>query len=155
IELYDLSISTAARGMQLPEIWTISPENRDLVLFDHATGARDLGSLIVTDETGRMVATSRSAVPREVNYADREFFKGHKDRRDLGLYLGIPYRTASTGSWTIPLSRRLDHPDGSFAGVVRGSIRLSYFRRLLDGMQLGPGGSITLYHTDGVVVARR
>ncbi len=155
IELYDLSLAAAVRGMSLPEIWSITPENRDLVLFDHVTGARDLGSVIVVDEEGRMVATSRSPVPRVANYAEREFFQIHRSNPDIGLFLGPPFRTDSAGAWTIPLSRRLDHPDGSFAGVVRGSLRLSYFKRLFDGMELGPEGSITLYHTGGVLVARR
>ena len=155
IELYDLSLMAAVRGMSLPEIWSITPENRDLVLFDHVSGARDLGSVIVVDEMGRMIATSRSSVPRVASYAEREFFQVHRDNPDVGLFLGPPFRTDSAGAWTIPLSRRINHPDGSFAGVVRGSLRLSYFKRLFDGMEIGPGGSIALFHTRGTLVFRR
>ncbi|MBW7002749.1 diguanylate cyclase, partial [Salmonella enterica subsp. enterica serovar Weltevreden] len=55
----------------------------------------------------------------------------------------------------LALSRRLVSPDGSFAGVVSGSLRLSYFRKLFNGVSLGGGGTITLVRTDGTIVMRR
>jgi diguanylate cyclase (GGDEF)-like protein len=49
----------------------------------------------------------------------------------------------------------MSNPDGSFAGVVVGTMRLAYFRRLFAGMNLGAGGSIALLRTDGTMLMRR
>jgi diguanylate cyclase (GGDEF)-like protein len=48
----------------------------------------------------------------------------------------------------------LSNPDGSFAGVVAGSVRLSYFQQLFKDAALGPNGNITLSHTDGTLLMR-
>jgi diguanylate cyclase (GGDEF)-like protein len=46
------------------------------------------------------------------------------------------------------------HSDGSFAGVVVGSIRLSYFQQLFRDALLGSKGNITLSRTDGTLLMR-
>jgi diguanylate cyclase (GGDEF)-like protein len=51
-------------------------------------------------------------------------------------------------------SRRVNHPDGSFAGVVVAAFRLDYFKNLLSGVRLGPGGAITLLQDDGHLILR-
>jgi diguanylate cyclase (GGDEF)-like protein len=53
------------------------------------------------------------------------------------------------------LSRRISHPDGSFAGVVVGTLRLEYFQRLFAGMNLGNSGSMALMLSDGTMLMRR
>ena len=47
------------------------------------------------------------------------------------------------------LSRRIDKPDGSFGGLVLGSLKLAYFGRLFDQIGLGNEGAINLYLRDG------
>ena len=49
---------------------------------------------------------------------------------------------------------RIDKPDGSFGGVVLGTVKLSYFMHLFSEIDLGPGGAINLYLTDGTRIMR-
>lgn len=59
------------------------------------------------------------------------------------------------GGSSIALSRRLSNPDGSFAGVVVGTMRrLNYFRNLFAGMNLGASGSMALMLADGTMLMR-
>ena len=58
------------------------------------------------------------------------------------------------GVRVIALSRRIDKPDGSFGGVVVGTLKLSYFTRLFDRLQLGRDGTINLYLRDGTRIVR-
>ncbi|RYC28780.1 diguanylate cyclase [Lichenibacterium minor] len=44
--------------------------------------------------------------------------------------------------------------DGSFAGVVVGTMRLAYFRKLFSKADLGRHGSISLFRTDGISLMR-
>ena len=52
------------------------------------------------------------------------------------------------------LSRRISNPDGSFAGVVVGTLRLSYFRQLFERTVLNPSDSINLFSQDGILLMR-
>ena len=58
------------------------------------------------------------------------------------------------GGLSIVLSRRLQNANGGFAGVVAGSIRLSYFHELFDRLRLGENDVIALLKRDGVLVMR-
>lgn len=55
----------------------------------------------------------------------------------------------------LPFSRRISKLDGSFGGVVMGSVKLSYFTRLFSQLDLGRDGAISLYLSDGTRVMRQ
>lgn len=155
IELYDLSLRTVVDGLNTPGIWDVSGNIRNQILFDGSANAEDLGAIFVIDEKGDIILDSRSDPPRHANLSDRDYFQVHRDRKDIGLYVSAPYQGRLTdGAWSIAFSRRIEHPDGSFAGVVIGSLRLSYFQRLFEGVHLGPNGTVTLFRSDASVVMR-
>jgi diguanylate cyclase (GGDEF)-like protein len=156
LELYDLSLLAVIAGVKQPGVMALPPALRQLVLFDGAASARDMGSMLVLDEAGNAIVDSQSATPRHINAADRDYFLVHRNSPDVGLYVSRPYmsRTANAGM-SIALSRRLSHPDGSFAGVVVGTLRLTYFQRLFADMNLGNSGSMALMLVDGTMLMRR
>lgn len=153
IELYSLSLQAVVDGVKLPEINTISPELRQVVLFDRAATAKDLGSILVLDAAGNVTLDSRTLAPRKANYSDHDFFLAHQKRSDVGLFISPPWVTRE-GEYLISLSRRIDKEDGSFGGVVAGSMRLSYFHDLFRKLKYRPGGSMTLFNTDGTILMR-
>ena len=154
IELYDLSIKGVIAGLENPIVSGAQPALRQMLLFDRAATAPYLGSLVVLDEHGSVLADSASVTPRSINYADRAYFKAQASRNDLGLYVSEPFEGRFDHDWIIALSRRIDKPDGSFGGVVAGTLRLEYLHRLFGRMRLGPGDSLTLFRTDGTVIMR-
>ena len=141
IELYDLSLQAVADGVKLPELGKVSPELRQVVLFDRAATAKDLGSILVLNVAGDVTLDSRTLKPRTANFADRDFFQVHQTRADRGLFISAPWVTPD-GEYLISLSRRISTEDGSFAGVVAGSMRLSYFHNLFRKLNFGLGDSI-------------
>ena len=155
IELYDLSLRGAVDNLHAPGVAQLSPDLRQLVLFDRATTARDMGVMIVLDERGDIIADLDAVPPRKGNFADREYFVVHRDRTDLGLFVGQPLVSRLTGERMLPFSRRINKPDGSFDGVVLGSVKLSYFTHLFDQISLGRDGAINLYLRDGTRVMRQ
>ena len=153
IELYDLSLQVVVDGLKLPEIDKISPELRQVVLFDRAATAKDMGSILVTDRLGKVLLDSRSLVPPEANYSGQDFFQVHVRQADAGLYIGRPW-VASDGQYLIGFSRRISNPDGSFGGIVAGSMRLSYFHSLFSKLKYGPKDSMNLISADGTILMR-
>ena len=89
------------------------------------------------------------------NNADREYFIYHKTHADLGLLVGKPIRSRSSGVLAIPLSRRINRPDGSFGGVAMASLRLQFFGRFYDRFDVGQTGTIILALDDGTLLYRR
>lgn len=154
MEIYDLSLRTAIQGLDIPGIWNVSPAMRSAALFDGSANARDLGAIVLLDADGNIMIKSGSLVPHKANFADREYFTVHRDRPDMGLYISVPIRGRFSGEMLLFLTRRINRPDGSFGGVVLGTMQLTYFRRLFEGVDLGPGGTATLFRTDGTLIMR-
>ncbi|WP_232628606.1 sensor domain-containing diguanylate cyclase [Methylobacterium sp. Leaf118] len=154
VEIIDLSLRAVVDNLKAPGLSTLSPELRQLLLFDRAVTAREMGVVLVLDETGNVVIDAGALPPRQLNNADRDYFQAHKRRSDLGLYVSRPVVSRLLGVPVVVVSRRIDKPDGSFGGIVLGSLKLSYFSRLFERVRLGPGSAINLYLRDGTRLMR-
>ncbi|WP_200945957.1 sensor domain-containing diguanylate cyclase [Methylobacterium sp. Leaf466] len=154
VEIIDLTLRAIQDNLRAPGLTKIDPAMRQLVLFSRAATARDLGVMFVLDENGDIVEEASVFPPRTGNYVDRDYFQAHKVNPNLGLYVGRPVISRLTGERMINFSRRIDKPDGSFGGLVLGSLKLSYFGRLFDQIGLGREGAINLYLRDGTRVTR-
>ena len=154
IEAYDLSLQAVVDGLADPALAGLAPHLQQEVLYDRSASGTDLGAILVTDRDGRVVRSStQQAIGADLG--DRDDFKAQRDDPGRGLYIGTPLGDGGTGSRdVIGLSRRLRSPDGSFAGVVLGSIRLSRFRSLFEEADVGPHGAIALVRRDGVCLMR-
>jgi diguanylate cyclase (GGDEF)-like protein len=153
IELYDLSLRAVAASMVMPEIKNVSKPIRQLILFDRAASAKHFGAIQVFDANGKLTIDASSLDPQPEDRSDEEYFKIHREHPDIGLFISRPM--LHRGSYAIVLSRRITGADGSFLGVVVGSIRFSYFHELFDRLQLAPSDSITVLRHDGTVIMRR
>ncbi len=154
IETYDLSLKAVIAGLDMPEIATLTPQIRDAILFDQSARAPQFGGIVVIDEAGKVTLSSSTQIKLGTDYKDRDFFSAQRDQSNLGLFFSAPLKGNFTGQWVMFLSRRLTHPDGRFAGVVVGTLRLTNFNQALANIDLGAGGAITMFRTDGTVLAR-
>ncbi|MBK4734152.1 bifunctional diguanylate cyclase/phosphodiesterase [Noviherbaspirillum pedocola] len=129
-------------------------EDLNSILATQAAALPQLAGLFVYDENGRWIANSLRTLPRNANNADREYFQYHRDHATPGPFIGPPVRSRLTGDWILTVSRRIDHPDGSFAGVALATIPLSYFQKYYARFNLGERGLIALLRDDGTLLAR-
>ncbi|MBV9860976.1 MAG: GGDEF domain-containing protein [Alphaproteobacteria bacterium] len=155
VELYHLSLQAVRDGLRTPGVAELSPALRNLVLFDRAATARYLGSLLVLDAAGNIVIDSASPIPRKGNFSDRDYFRFHRDNPDPGLHISHPFQSRLERDYSFGLSLRLSNPDGSFAGIVIGTMRLALFHEMFGDISLGPHGAITLVMTDGTILMRQ
>lgn len=110
--------------------------------------------LSVVDEHGRVVLSSREI--DSVNYADREFFRIHRLRRNQDtFFIDKPLLGRVSNTWQVPMSRRIIRPDGSFGGVVVLSVDPSYLARFYQKTDIGSQGAVLLTGLDGIGRARR
>ena len=107
----------------------------------------------LVDAQGVTVASSEE-VFRPVNIAEMPHIAVHRVSTQADLFIGKPIRGRTTGQTSIHFSRRMNNPDGSFAGVVVAAVDPDYFSSFYEGLELGPSHGVTLIGLDGIVRAR-
>lgn len=152
VELYDLALSSVASSLALPELAQVDPKIRNLILFNHLVWSKHFGPMQVFDSKGDLRLDSATLSPEKANRADEDFFRAHVENPRLGLYISRPMQ--HHGTYLVLLSRRISGPDGSFAGVVAGSIRFSYFQDLFRRLHLAPQDVIAVLARDGALIMR-
>ncbi|MFM0737479.1 diguanylate cyclase [Paraburkholderia xenovorans] len=156
VEIYDLSLQAMVDGARHPVTWTLPPNVRQAVLFDRAIAAAYVGGAYVIGPDAQVIATQQGEVNTSVRFADRDYFLVHQHSPNVGLYFSHPFRSRlRDGKLSIGLTRRIDTPDHAFAGVALLAIRIEYFQHLLDRVNTGDKGSVSILMDDGTVLARK
>ena len=102
-------------ALDLPKLWAGLPINPDIVLNG-----------IITDHTGTVILGSTPPPP--ISLADREHINIHFTADSGTLFIGKPILARITGLWSMPLTRRVNNPDGSLKGVVSIAVNPFFFR---------------------------
>ena len=114
--------------------------------------------IAMADRDGRIVGTTEGPAPVAVSVKNEDYFQFLASHNDDSVFFGQPVvgRGAGRagGHWAMPLVRRLNAADGSFAGVLIVSLDPYSLARFYESVDLGPGGTVMLVGRDGVVRAR-
>jgi len=113
-----------------------------------------LEDLILVDASGVAVVDGKPTTPR-IALGDRAYFQYHRAHSDVEMYIGSPVRSRLTGRWIIPVSRRLNHADGSFGGIVIATVESGYFQDFFATFNLGHDGVAALWRDNGVPLVRQ
>src|SRR5262249_36018337 len=106
-----------------------------------------------TDAAGNLEAHTYDRVPPRASLSDLPHFTAQSGAAGTGLFVSWPIRSAANGRWVTAISRRIDNPDGSFAGIVAAPLDLDYFVSTYRQLRLG-NGSVSLLHLNGMVLTR-
>ncbi|WP_176026195.1 bifunctional diguanylate cyclase/phosphodiesterase [Robbsia andropogonis] len=133
-----------------PRSFTLSDyKNRGLISGDTVV------QVTIVGKDGNVLQTTTPAI-EAINLNDRPHFLIHANNRDAGLYISKPVIGRVSGKWTLQLTRRLDNPDGSFAGIVVVSESPNF---LTDGFYgagtLAPGTLLSVISDYGYLISRR
>ncbi|WP_448207256.1 sensor histidine kinase [Azospirillum sp. sgz302134] len=127
-------------------------------LFDQDLYDRSLiHHFAILNAKGEMVFRSEGRSERTGGPADRidddavAFHQG--TGRDL-MRIGRPFPGTNGGEPLLPLSRRLNGPDGAFAGIIVANVDPDIFGEFYRQANLGPLGTATLIGLDKVIRAR-
>lgn len=132
-----------------------APERLHTHLARMVSQTKSLQGLFLFGADGASLLNSLADAPAHLNYADREYFVYHRTHRDLSAHVGDPVVSRTSGAWVLPISRRLEHADGSFAGVALATLRIDFFRSFYDSFGIGQQGAIFLATDSGRYVVRR
>ena len=115
----------------------------------------DINALRVADAKGTVLYGTGARNPSlPVITSDRQYFVRLRDDPNAGLVFSKPVLGRISGKWVIALARRIQRPDGSFAGVVYGAIEVERFYKMFSAIDIGENGAITLRDGELAIVAR-
>ncbi len=108
--------------------------------------------IFLLDKTGRVLAGTPTLV-RLNNSILFDLHNAHAKSDSGQLFIGKPMYDHIQGKWSVPVSRRLNHEDGSFAGMAYATLNPYYFSDYYRQMVLGYDKQVALIGYDGIVRA--
>lgn len=90
-----------------------------------------------------------------LNSSDRDYFRVHQSSSSQDLDIGKTILGRAISKQIIPLTRRINKPDGSFGGIVYIGLKTDYFLSFYQKIELGQQQLISLTGKDGFNRARR
>ncbi|EPM78448.1 sensor domain-containing diguanylate cyclase [Pseudomonas syringae] len=125
------------------------------LMAQDVVNAEGIQGLFIYDAQGNWVANSFSHGLQLKNNGDRAYFVYHRDNADESIHVGPIIESRTTGDMVIPISRRINNPDGSFAGVALATVAVAYFQTFFERMDVDDKGVIFLALNSGDLLARR
>lgn len=125
------------------------------LLVERKSSLPQLHGLFIYDSKGNWVVTSEGTVLPQRNNSDRAYFRYHQQNPGNGVHISEVIRSRINGDLIIPISMRLNNLDGSFRGVLLGTVRVDYFRQIFGYYNLGDRGLIALLSHEGNVLYAR
>ena len=86
--------------------------------------------------------------------ADRAYYVRLRSDPKAGLVISEPVVGRVSKKWSVILARRVNQPDGAFAGLVYGTITLEQFSSTFSTIDVGKHGSISLRDEELTLVSR-
>ncbi len=110
-------------------------------------------NIVIVGADGTWIADS-AAPHAPLGSADRPYFAWHRDHPGRDLHLDRPLVSRVTGQPVLPVSRRIDRPDGTFGGVVVANLAPDFFERFYKSVAMGTQGTIAIWTSDGNLLFR-
>jgi signal transduction histidine kinase len=161
-QAFDEHITSVFRAVDQTMLGLKREYERDPVAFDPATALsqhavlRGVSLQVGTIDADGFVSSSSAATSSERVYVgDREHFTVHRDADTGTLFISKPIFGRVSGRWSIQVTRRLNHADGSFAGVMLISLDPQYLATFFNRIDLGSDGFISVVGRDDMVVRAR
>lgn len=132
----------------------IEPDKLNRHLAQQESLLPEVLSFRIADKDG--IVRYGKAVSRDapISLSDRAYFIQARALGDAGMVVQGPILARISNKWVIVLARRLNAPDGSFAGVVYANLACDYFEKVLSLASLGPRGAATIRGSDLALVSR-
>lgn len=116
--------------------------------------AHYIKQLTLVNESGEIVFKGFAEKQGVENVKESDYFLAHR-LQDTGiLYIGKPLYNSEEQKWLIPISRRVNKPDGSFTGIVAAQLDLSSIFDLLHKTNNTNDHLFALIGLDGITRIR-
>ncbi len=123
------------------------------LLASASKGTPFLNGLAMIDSKGIVQNSSGSAVAIGRDVSHEDFFTHFSAQNDSNSFVSAPVKSKVSGKWTAILSRRINDPHGSFAGIAAAEISLASIEAFYSGA-MPARRSVSMVRRDGMVMVR-
>lgn len=153
LEATNLALSWAAErladdvaGREGTGRWT------DERLAEHANALRFVGKIYLLDRSGQVSALSEMTDSPEEGSSNSDYFEAHR-QGDGGLVVGLPEESSSGKGPSLPITKRITAPDGTFGGVAVAQMKLAWLEEKVLTSEELPEAALLLARQDGTILA--
>ncbi len=151
----DIVLSDLTERIQVDGLQSSQLERLQTLMRRQVFEQPELHGLFIYDTRGDWLVSSFGSPPNTVNSANRAYFRHHLDLPfGADLYIGAPIISRTTGTWIIPLSRRVEDAQGRFLGVALATLSINFLQGFYATFDIGQSGLIDLVRNDGTVLLR-
>nr|WP_315256992.1 diguanylate cyclase [uncultured Duganella sp.] len=146
-QLFKLKYEESDGRLRLPEF------TRKNGLLDSLLPTKLDLPLAVLDRDGRIIESMNGYFAPDLKH--HPIFKKHAATGEDIALVATPVVDSRTKKWQIQISRRLNNPNGSFAGVIMVMIDPTYFVEDYDRLTVDAGGAVMLISRENGMSAAR
>jgi len=132
----------------------IQPQSLNSFISREHSRLPELIALRATDASGNALYGPPATPAKTISLAHRDYFKFLQDTPNTDLVVSKPLIGGISGKWMIVIARRINRPDGSFAGLAYAGISLNYLTQIFSRIDVGPHGTLSLIDSEFTLVAR-
>lgn len=114
-----------------------------------------LYELAVANESGLRIASSRGDAAPGADSQLKALVAYHRYHEGNAPYVAGVRQSLRDGRLVVSVSRRYDHADGSFAGVIEAVVDVDTFAAFYRRLEIGAYGAVSLWRDDGTLLVRR
>jgi diguanylate cyclase (GGDEF)-like protein/PAS domain S-box-containing protein len=159
-QLVDLSLQHAIESLppvDFARIATLSEAGRQTIqeyLKRHQDRTPGVISISLTDAKG-IVFANTVGIPPGSPLGDRSYFLALQKSDGKHPVISEAVRGRVSGRWGIQVARRIDFPDGRFAGMLVANLGIEeYFITFFKSLQLGAGAAVSLWNREQRMLVR-
>lgn len=113
-----------------------------------------LDGVRIADSSGRLRYGTKVEANKIITVHDRDYFIQLRENPTAEVIISKPVVGRVTNRWVFVIARRLNHRDGSFAGIVYGAVLVESFNKLFASIHLGKDSVISLRDEQMGLIAR-
>jgi PAS domain S-box-containing protein len=154
VQAVDVLLRHVAAEYKRGGLARLKADELHVYLRDLAVGLNQIDGVGLFDAAGDPLAVSWPAPRRAVNMVALPRFRQLRDDASLEFVIFGAGRAVGEGHWIVPFGRRLEAPDGRFAGVIAARGSVEYFERFYRDAYPDPATRVALLQRDTTLLAR-
>lgn len=133
---------------------SLSSEIIHKALRDKLVQSDYLTNILVLNTKGEALHEAVASPARLTDRSKHDYLVKLRDEPHAGLFVGQPILGRHSGLSILPIARRINHLDGSFAGVIVATLKTAVFQSVFETFDLGPDSTFSLWRSDGTLLVR-